>query len=157
MTRAGTILVPHLAEGKVVEYDMDGKALWSVDATTPWHAVRLKNGNTLIAGDRNRYVREVNSAGEPVWELTQADVPDIKLFNLQTAMRLANGNTVISNWCAGNKNTDEWANTVQIFEVDPDKKVVWALSSWKDPDLGPATSIQLLDEPGVVENGDLER
>jgi hypothetical protein len=157
MTRAGTILVPHLVEGKVVEYDMDGKVLWSVDSTTPWHAVRLKNGNTLIAGDRNRYVREVNSAGEAVWELTQADVPDIKLFNLQTAMRLANGNTVISNWCAGNKNTDEWANTVQIFEVTPDKKVVWALSSWKDPDLGPATSIQLLDEPGVVENGDLER
>jgi len=41
--------------------------------------------------------------------------------------------------------------------VTPDKKVVWALSSWKDPDLGPATSIQLLDEPGVVENLDLER
>jgi hypothetical protein len=44
-----------------------------------------------------------------------------------------------------------------VGEVSPDKKVVRALSSWHDPDLGPATSIQLLDEPGVVENGDLQR
>jgi hypothetical protein len=157
MTGAGTILVPHMGEGKVVEYDMDGKVVWSVAAKSPWHAVRLKNGNTLIAGDASRYVREVNSKGETVWELTQADVPTIKLFNIQTAMRLANGNTVISNWCAGNKNTEEWADTVQIFEVSPDKKVVWALASWKDPDLGPATSIQLLVETGVVENGELQR
>jgi hypothetical protein len=157
MTRAGTLLVPHMGEGKVVEYDMDGKVLWSVAAKSPWHAVRLKNGNTLFAGDAQRYIREVNAKGETVWELTQADVPDIKLFNTQTAIRLANGNTVISNWVAGNNKTEEWAGTVQIFEVTPDKKVVWALSSWKDPDLGPATSIQLLDEPGTVENGDLER
>ena len=84
-------------------------------------------------------------------------VPTIKLFNTQTAIRLANGDMVISNWCAGNNKTEEWAGTVQVFEVTPDKKVVWALSSWSDPDLGPATSIQLLDEPGVVENFDLER
>ena len=35
-----------------------------------------------------------------------------------------------------------------LVEVTPKKKIVWALSSWKDPDLGPATSIQLLDQPG---------
>jgi len=157
MTRAGTILVPHMSEGKVVEYDLDGKVVWSVAAKSAWQALRLKNGNTLISGDAQRYVREVNPKGETVWELTQADVPNIKLFNTQAAVRLANGNTVVTNWVAGNNKTEEWAGTVQVFEVTPDKKVVWALSSWKDPDLGPATSIQLLDEPGVVENLDLER
>ena len=75
MTPAGTLLVPHLGEGKVVEYDLDGKALWSVEAKSPWQAVRLKNGNTLIAGDWSRYAREVNPKGETVWEFTQADVP----------------------------------------------------------------------------------
>ena len=30
MTKAGTILVPHMGEGKVVEYDLDGKVVWSV-------------------------------------------------------------------------------------------------------------------------------
>ena len=152
MTKAGTILVPHMSEGKVVEYDLDGKEVWSVKTRSPWSAVRLNSGNTLIAGDASKYVREVNPKGETVWELTQADVPDIKLFNTQTANRLANGNTVVCNWCAGNNRTQEWAGTVQIFEVTSDKKVVWALSSWKDPDLGPSTSIQLLDEPGARED-----
>ena len=29
-------------------------------AKSPWQAVRLPNGNTLIAGDWSRYAREVN-------------------------------------------------------------------------------------------------
>ena len=72
-------------------------------------------------------------------------------------MRLANGNTVITNWYAGNKNTEEWAGTVQVFKVTPDKKVVWVLSSWKNPDLGPCTYIQLPDEPGNPDIGELQR
>jgi hypothetical protein len=41
---------------------------------------------------------------------------------------------VVSNWCAGNNKTEEWAGTVQIFEVTRDKKVIWALSSRLEPD-----------------------
>jgi len=157
MTKAGTLLVPHLGEGKVVEYDLNGKVLWSVPAKSPWQAVRLKNGNTLIAGDWSSYAREVDPEGKTVWEFTQADVPNYKLGNIQTADRLANGNTVIANWIAGDNDTSHWPGTIQVLEVTPDKQIVWALSSWKDPDLGPATSIQLLDEPGIPENGDQQR
>ena len=158
MTAAGTLLVPHLGEGKVVEYDLDGKALWSVEAKSPWSAVRLRNGNTLIAGDWSRYVREVDPAGHVVWEFTQADVPDIVLGNLQTANRLTNGDTVICSWVAGNNNLAVWPETVQVLEVTPDKKVVWALRSWKDPaDLGTSTAIQLLDEPETVAPGGMMR
>jgi len=157
MTKAGTLLVPHLGENKVVEYALDGKVLWQVEAKSPWHAVRLKNGNTLIAGDWSRYAREVNPKGATVWEFTQADVPTEKLGNIQTASRLANGNTVMCCWIAGDNNTAHWPGTVQVFEVTPAKQVVWALSAWKDPDLGPATSIQLLDETGVAEENELER
>ena len=99
-------------------------------------------------------MREVNTKGETVWELTQADVT-FKLGNLQTANRLASGNTVICSWIAGDNDTSHWPGTVQIFEVNPAKQVVWALSSWKDPDLGPATSIHILDEPGAL--ADAER
>ncbi len=152
MTPAGTLLVPHLGEGKVVEYDLEGKVLWSVEAPSPWHAVRLRSGNTLIAGDRSRYAREVNPKGETVWEFTPADAPDYNLGNIQTAQRLANGNTVLCCWIAGNNKTAEWPGTVQVLEVTTEKKIIWALSSWKDPDLGPATSIQLLDEPGAAED-----
>jgi hypothetical protein len=151
MTAAGTILVPHLGEGKVVEYDLTGKVVWSVAAPNPWSAVRLDNGNTLITGDARAYVREVNPAGQTVWQFTQADVPDIKLFNIQGAERLADGNTVMCNWCPnGLKKIALWPQTVQVLEITPDKKLVWALRSWQAPaDLGTATSIQLLDEPGA--------
>ena len=72
--------------------------------------------------------------------------------------RLANGNTVICNWCPADlKDPKLWPGSVQVLEVTPEKKVVWALDEWKDPDLGPASSIQLLDEPGIPENGDLQR
>jgi hypothetical protein len=156
ITQNKTIIVPLLSENKVVEYTLEGKEIWSVNAKSPWSAIRLHNGNTLISGDWSKYTREVNLKGETVWELTQADVP-FTLYNNQTANRLANGNTVISNWCAGNPKTDEWAGTVQVFEVTPDKKVVWGLSSWDNPDLGPNTYIQLLDEPGNPDNGELQR
>jgi hypothetical protein len=151
MTDAGTLLVPHLSEGKVVEYDLDGKAVWSVAARTPWQAVRLKNGDTLIAGDASRYAREVNAKGETVWEFTADDASGYKLGNIQTADRLANGNTILTFWIAGDNDTTHWTGTVQAMEVAPNKRIVWALSSWKDPDLGPATSIQLLDQPDTPE------
>ena len=157
MTKAGTLLVPHLVEGKVVEYDLDGKVLRTIPDKSPWQAVPLKSGNILISGDFNRYVREVNPKGETVWQFTQADAPEYKLGNFQTANRLANGNTLITCWVAGDDDTSHWPGTAQVIEVTPAKKIVWALSSWKDPDLGPATSIQLLDEPGIPENGDLQR
>ena len=164
MTRAGTFLVAHHDQDKVVEYDADGKEIWSVAARIPWDAVRLRNGNTLISS-HDCYVREVNPKGETVWEFTQKDAPDIALWCLQEANRLANGDTLISNWCpvgvvdaTGAKAPGKWPGTVQVLEVTPDKKVVWALRSWTPPaDLGPATVIQLLDEPGIPENQEQQR
>lgn len=147
MTPERTILVPLLGEGRVAEFTLEGKEIWSVAAKSPWSAVRLRNGNTLIAGDWSGYVREVDRKGATVWEFTQADVPEYKLFNTQTAHRLRNGNTVICNWVGGHGNTADWSNTVQALEVTPAKKVVWALRSWDGAnDLGPATHIQLLDQ-----------
>lgn len=151
MTAAGTILVPHMGENKVVEYDLDGKEVWSVAVKSPWSASRLRNGNTLIAGDHSGDVREVNPKGKVVWEFNQPDVPPYKLFNLQTASRLVNGLTLVTNWVAGHQNMEDWPNTVQVLELTPDKQVLWALRAWTPPgDLGPATSIQLLDVPEDV-------
>ncbi len=164
MTQAGTFLVAHHDQDKVVEYGAGGRVIWSVAARIPWEAVRLRNGNTLISS-HDAYVREVNVQGETVWEFTQKDVPDIALWCLQEANRLANGDTVMSNWCpvgvvdaSGAKSPSKWPTTVQVIEVTPDKKVVWALRSWTPPvDLGPATVIQLLDEPGAPENQEQQR
>jgi len=154
MTSAGTFLVAHMDLGRVVEYGPDGTEIWSVAAPSAWAAVRLKNGHTLISGNQNGYVREVGPDGRTVWEIDKNDLPGIPLYTVQEVSRLANGNTLINNW-PGSLPMAEWPNVVQLIEVTRDKKVVWALRDWKT--LGPATSTQLLDEPGVLENGDLQR
>lgn len=151
-----TFMVGLLGEKKVIEMDFDGKVVWSYNASSAWSVIRLQNGNTLITGDSEAYTREVNINGETVWEFTQKDAP-FKLYNTQTANRLANGNTVICNWVAGVKNTEEWKTSVQAFEVTPDKTVVWTLSAWDEPDLGPCTCIQLLDEPRNADEGEWPR
>lgn len=154
MTPDGHFLVAHLDLGKVVEYDTDGKELWSVPAPSAWAAVRLTNGNTLISGNQHGYVREVNRAGETVWEINKNDLPGIPLYTVQEVTRLANGNTLINNW-VGSVPQEEWPTIVQVIEVTPDKKVVWALRDWTT--LGPASSTQLLDEPGSAEKRELQR
>ena len=156
-TAAGTFLVAHMDMDKVVEYDKKGKAIWSVDAPSAWSAIRLKNGNTLIAGNQHAYVREVNPKGVTVWEITQNELPGFPLAVVQEVSRLANGNTIICNWVAGGVKPPQWPDTVQVIEVTPQKKVVWALRQWKDPNLGPASAIQLLDQPGIPEKGALQR
>jgi len=153
-TRAGTFLVAHMDLGKVVEYSAEGKVLWSVDAPSAWAAVRLQNGDTLISGNQLGYVREVNPAGKVVWEINKNDLRGFPLTTVQEVMRLANGNTLINNWTA-NLPRDQWPDSVQLIEVTPAKKVAWALSDWTD--LGPASSTQLLDQPGIPEDGDLQR
>ena len=156
MTNAGTFLLAHLNMGKVIEYDKDWNITWSVDAPSTWLAIRLKNGNTLISGNQHGYVREVNPKGEIVWEINKDDLPGFPLYTVQGLNRLANGNTVISNW-GGSLRKEDWDKVVQVIEVTPGKKVVWALHQWKDPDLGPSSNIQLLDEKGKAEKGELER
>jgi len=171
LTKAGTFLVGLMEEHRVVEFNADGKEVWSFTAPdrwegarpkngvtlSAWDAVRLKNGNTLISGDEYGYVLEVDPKGETVWELGKNELPGYPLDVVQEIGRLANGNTVIANWVAGNTKPANWPSTIQIIEVTAAKKVVWALRQWKDPDFGPASSIQLLDQPGVPENGDLQR
>lgn len=156
MTKAGTYLLAHLNLGKVVEYDKNFNPIFSVDAPSAWAVARLKNGNTLIAGNQHGYVREVNPKGEIVWEINKDDLPGFPLYTVQQVQRLSNGNTVICNW-GGSIRKEDWDKVVQVIEVTPDKKVVWALHQWKDPDLGPSSCIQILDEPGLDENFDLQR
>jgi len=158
-TKDGTFLIAQMDMNKVNEYDENGKVIWSVDAMSPWAAVRLKNGNTLISGNGYGYTREVNKKGETVWEFTRDDAKaqNVTLYTVQQACRLANGNTVIANWCGGNLSEEEEKKSAQIIEVTPDKKIVWVLSQWDNPDLGRASLIQLLDEKGKAEKGALQR
>jgi hypothetical protein len=155
-TAKGTYLASFLRMNKVVEFDKHFRPIWSYEIPTPWAAARLRNGNTLVTDQSDRLVREVNRKGETVWEIRQSDLPaDVVLGNIQTAERLANGDTVIFN-SVWQVKREAWRNTIQALEVTSDKKLVWVLQDWNN--LGPATTAQFLDQPGRPERpGDLQR
>jgi hypothetical protein len=77
---------------------------------------------------------------------TQAKRPagGLPVLNTQSCTRLANGNTIICSRGGNGKGP-------QLVEVTPDKKVVWVLQDWAN--LGPATAVQILDDPGIPESG----
>ncbi len=152
LTAAGTVMVAHMDLGKVCEYDATGKELWSMAAPGCWGVTPLPDGHLLIVDRRG--VHEVDRDRRTVWQVTPADVPEYKLANLQLAWRLPNGDTLFNNW------VNQWSGKIdpatapaQAIEVTPDKKVVWALRDWTPPvDLGPATTIQVLDQPAAPED-----
>jgi hypothetical protein len=153
LTSKGTLMVAHMDMGKVCEYDSNGKELNSIDAPGIWGVEPLRNGNILVSSN-NGYVREFNQNGEIVWEYLLNSTPGFEIPLPQTAFRRSNGNTIINNW------QNQWQGKVdpnnlplQAIEVTHGKKVVWALRSWTDPaNLGPSTTIQLLNEPHISEN-----
>jgi len=142
-TAQGTYLVSFLEMGKVVEYNKKFREIWSYDVRSPWAAIRLKNGNTLITNEHDVATIEVTPGKKIAWQVSPSDLPEqYRYQNSQSATRLANGNTILCSRGARDHGP-------QLIEVTPDKKVVWVLQDWTD--LGPATAVQILDDPGLPE------
>ncbi len=145
VTAQGTYLVSFLTMNQVVEYDKDFKEVWEYKINSPWAALRLKNGNTLITDEKDALTREVNPKGETVWEFDcKTDLPAEYQFASapQSCTRLADGDTIFTSRGRGGQGP-------QLIEVTPAKKVVWVLQDWKN--IGDATAVQVLDDPGVPE------
>ncbi|MEO5998210.1 MAG: hypothetical protein ABIN89_15800 [Chitinophagaceae bacterium] len=145
VTAQGTYLVSYLTMNCVVEYDKDFKEIWRYNIMSPWAAIRLKNGNTLITDEKEYLTREVNTKSETVWEFNcKTDLPAEYQFSSapQSCTRLANGNTIFTS-------RGEKGQGPQLIEVTPGKKVVWVLQDWKN--IGDATAVQILDDPGIPE------
>ena len=105
-------------------------------------AIRLANGNTLIAGGNNNRVLEVTPEGKIVWSIDQHELPGITLAWVTTLEVLPNGNIIFGNCHAGPDNP-------QLIEVTRDKKVVWTFKDLKT--FGNAlASAQVLDIEGPV-------
>lgn len=147
LTSRGTYLVAHMDLSKIIEYNFNGKIIFSLDFPTPWSVEELPNGNLLAVCNKN-FIQEITKTGKVVWEFRPTDLPDYRIFGLQMAYRLPNGNTLINNWF------NQWKKfsiaptnlPVQFIELTPDKKVVWALKEWIAPNnLGPSTILQFLN------------
>jgi len=138
-TPEGTYLVPFTAEGAVREYDGDGSVIRSFPPRpSPVCALRLEDGHTLISagGVVTEYDRNMGT----VWELNSNDIPDINIGVLAGLQRLPNGNTVVCNW---NTQDADQKDGAHVFEVTPDKRVVWQVTGSK---LGQVAQCQYLND-----------
>ena len=69
-TPEGTLLVCSEVPGVVTEYDRTGKIIWDyLIKTRVYGAIRLANGNTLIASGGGKSVVEVTPERKVVWEI----------------------------------------------------------------------------------------
>jgi len=156
----GHYLVCQESEGAVREYDGTGKVVWEYKldlnnrkrsgghgpeghGVEVFGAVRLPNGNTLIAGGNNNRVLEVTPKGEVAWQVDQKDLPGITLAWVTTLQVLPNGNVIIGNCHATEKNP-------QLVEVTREKKVVWTFQDFKTFGDNMASSVVLgVDGPVI--------
>ncbi|WP_425619447.1 PQQ-binding-like beta-propeller repeat protein [Anatilimnocola sp. NA78] len=138
----GNYLVCHEGDGTLREYDSAGKVVWEYEVpmfgrqakgghgpdsfgNKCFAAVRLANGNTLIATGNGHSVLEVTPAKDVVWKVEQKDLPGIMLAWVTTLEVLKNGNYLIGNCHAG-------AGQPLVIELEPKaKKVVWTFDQYE--------------------------
>ncbi len=125
----GNYLVPHLLAFKVKEYTPSGDVV-NVFATDspelggreaenwPFTAILLPSGNTLVNLTHGNKTVEFAPDGSIAWLVDNEDVDD-RFSDPCGGQRLPNGNTIICSY--GQKDADK----VKIFEITPDKEVVW--------------------------------
>ena len=145
LSSRGTLLVANMALGCIHEFTSTGQEVDRWTGFLPWSVQEMpKTGNLLITG-RKGLIQEITRQGKTVWQL---NTTQYGVTQPQKTVRLKNGGHIINNWYnEWNKQPMDSANApVQAIEVDKSGKVTWQLRAWKQPDLGPSTTIQLLDE-----------
>ena len=145
LTSRGTLLVANMGLGCIHEFTSDGREVDRWDGFLPWSVEELPKGTLLITG-RKGLIQEIDRQGHVLWQL---NTTDYGVTQPQKTVRLKNGGHIFNNWY------NEWNKTpmdtlnapVQAMEVDKEGRVVWQLKAWRQPDLGPSTTIQLLSQP----------
>lgn len=148
LTQRGTLLVANMSQGFVAEYTSKGQEVDRWTGMLPWSVNEIGKENIFITG-RKGQLQEINRQGQTIWQFNTAP---LGITQPQKTIRLKNGNHIVNNWY------NEWNKTpmdsinppVQAVEIDTNGNIVWQLCSWGQngkPDLGPSTTIQLLDQP----------
>ena len=146
LTTRGTLLVANMGMGCIHEFNSYGREVDRWGGMLPWSVQELpKTGHLLITG-RKGLIQEIDRQGHTLWQL---NTTDYGVASPQKTVRLKDGGHIVNNWYnEWNKEPMDTANApVQAIEIDKQGRLVWQLRSWRNPDLGPSTTIQLLDEP----------
>ena len=126
---SGNYLVPHLLGFVVKEYTPEGKVVRQIKTDLeelggrkaknwPFTAILLPNKNVLVNLTNGNKTVEFDPQGKVAWRCDNSHV-DGRFADPCGGQRLPNGNTVICSYGQGK------GDKPKIFEVTPDKKVVW--------------------------------
>lgn len=139
---SGNYLVCHEGDGTVREYSAEGDVVWEYRVpmfgkeakgghgpeafgNKCFDAIRLDDGDTLIATGNGHSVLKVNPEKEIVWKIEQNELPNITLAWVTTLEVLPNGNYVIGNCHAGPDNP-------LLIEIEPkSKRVIWTFDQFE--------------------------
>jgi len=136
----------------VREYDSRGNVVRTLAVPgNPYGGIRLPNGNTLIACGDGHSIIEVDPDDQIVWRIDENDLEGNPLRFVAGLQRLPNGNTVVCNW-GGHGHVGQQP---QIFEVTPEKEVVWQLYDYER--FSTISNIHVLDVKGDVTQGKILR
>lgn len=157
----GNYLVCHEGDGVVREYAREsGEVVWEYEVpmfdrdskgghgpesfgNECFAALRLPNGNTLIATGNGHSALEVTPDKEIAWQLDQNELPGITLAWVTTLEVLPLGNYVIGNCHAG-------PGQPLLIEIEPrSKTVVWTFDRFETFGNSVSNS-QLLDVAGAL-------
>ena len=127
----GHYLVPHLLAFKVKEYDPAGKVVAEIRTDLPelggrevenwpFTAIRMENGHTLVNLTHGNKTAIFDAAGKVVWKADNGDLEG-RFADPCGGQLLPNGHVVITSYAQRDP------SKVRVFEVNPQKEVVWEL------------------------------
>jgi hypothetical protein len=131
----GHFLVAEESAHAAREYSAKGELVREIKVSfAPFSAVRLENDNTVICGQQTMV--EVDRADKIIWSVEGKDLPELGIRWFAGIQVLPSRNIFVCN--AGGK--------IPLFEISPNKRVVWQSPSDMDIPLG--HGIQRLDVEG---------
>lgn len=124
-TAKGTIIIPVLGKGEVIEINKKNKVLRKIKVGgNPFSVKMLPDGNWLVAcGDAHKFVIIDPKTESIVKSVLDTDVPENAFHFVAEPYLLKNGNYIFANWNGHAKDKTQ----PKIIELDANNKVVWTL------------------------------
>ncbi|MDP6634677.1 MAG: hypothetical protein QGG42_07260 [Phycisphaerae bacterium] len=116
----GHYLVCHEGDSRVRQYDPKGKLVLDLKTPTPFSALRLKNGGTLVSGGPGKVkITEFDKKQKIVWQLKNGDLKGVRMGYAAGLQVLKSGNIVLCNH-------SHRKGLIPLLEITRDKKVAWS-------------------------------